>query len=344
MNISAIFDEYMNGKKICVYGLGKIYKKYISSIIDCYSLRVDYYGDKNIEDKVVENKISKEKLLSMQEDILLIIMVGKKYEDEIVLDFKANENIKIIKLCQIQADRKYIEYFLSEQSFCVVNKESKKIAIYTYISNGYDNLKEPAVVDKNCDYYLISDNPPNDKSVYKWIEINSVVPKGIKDIIDQNRYCKMHGAEIFRNYRYSIYMDGSMQEVSKVSQWIEKISDIGLALYRHPSRNDIYTEGMVLCNLGKYDNKVIKCQLRKYIDEGMPISYGLFHCGIIVRDNKNKITNKIMHEWFYEYMMGEKRDQLSFTYVLWKNGYAYSDVGDLGNFEKDEVVKWMNHL
>ena len=305
MNISAIFDEYMHDKKICVYGLGKTYKKYISSVTACYSLRVDYYSDRDIENKTVKNKISKDRLLLIEEDVLLVIMTGKKYEDEVAAEFQPKANIKVIKFSQIETDRKYIEYFLEYSSFNVKNKKKKKIAVYTYISNKYDELIEPMIIDDKCDYYFISDIPPNPSSLFNWIDIRTIIPQRINNPIDQNRYCKMHGSEIFNEYQYSIYLDGHLQVIGEISKFIAKISDIGLALYNHPQRNDIYAEGMAVCNCGMGDANEVKRQLRRYMDEGMPIKYGLFMCGVIVRDNRNKLADKIMHEWFYEYMRGE---------------------------------------
>ena len=38
-----------------------------------------------------------------------------------------------------------------------------------------------------------------------------------------------------------------------------------------------------------------------------------------------------MEQWFKEYYEKEKRDQISLSYVLWKNGLDCNDVGLLNN-------------
>ena len=64
----------------------------------------------------------------------------------------------------------------------------------------------------------------------------------------------------------------------------------------------------------------------------MPAHYGLLEATIIVVDLKNEIAIKLMNEWWDEFNYWKSgRDQLAFTYVLWKNGFTLNDVGILGN-------------
>ena len=60
--------------------------------------------------------------------------------------------------------------------------------------------------------------------------------------------------------------------------------------------------------------------------------FGMVEATIIIVDLNNPIAKKIMDDWWYELLRSHSgRDQLSFPYVLWKNGYHISDVGCLGN-------------
>ena len=74
----------------------------------------------------------------------------------------------------------------------------------------------------------------------------------------------------------------------------------------------------------------IRNQMCKYRQEGMPREYGEFECGILVRENKNILCKTIMHDWWREVYVHSYRDQLSFTYSLWKNGVKSSKIGKLG--------------
>jgi hypothetical protein len=208
-----------------------------------------------------------------------------------------------------------------------------KIAVYTCITGGYDIIKEPCCVEENCDYYLISDEKPKELNVYKWIDVKDVVPANIMDNAAKNRWCKMHGHKIFENYKYSIYMDGSIQIVKPISYYKENIGRVGIAMHKHPLRDCIFEEGLrIYANRrGNLSKEAVVQQMKKYLFSGMPRNYGLFACTMIVRDHSDAIGNAIMTQWFEEYMNSLRRDQLSFTYILWKNGIVCSDVGILNN-------------
>ena len=51
----------------------------------------------------------------------------------------------------------------------------------------------------------------------------------------------------------------------------------------------------------------------------MPKYYGLAEDNLIFRKHCDK-TAKLMDEWWYMVENYSKRDQLSFMYILWKNG------------------------
>ena len=51
----------------------------------------------------------------------------------------------------------------------------------------------------------------------------------------------------------------------------------------------------------------------------MPQNYGLAETNILYRNHSQNIIN-LMEEWWEMIKNYSKRDQLSFTYILWKNG------------------------
>lgn len=212
-------------------------------------------------------------------------------------------------------------------TICVeTNKKSagvndKKIAIYTCVLGGYDNLYLPDFdFAEGTDYYIITDRMDIDVGNVNLLHIDDAVPERLTNNTIKNRYCKMHGKEIFPEYNYSIYVDGNCHIKRDISQYVNLLSDYGLAIHTHDNRHCIYAEGVVLTLIKKGDNECIKQQMIQYMKEGMPRNFGLIAGGLIVRDHNNHIADKIMHEWYEEFMKGEKRDQLSFSYVVWKNG------------------------
>ncbi len=207
-----------------------------------------------------------------------------------------------------------------------------KIAVYTCIVGGYDQINEPLVYEDNCDYYLISDMPGDGlvSDRVTWIDVNSVVPDPSMSPKDKNLYCKMHPHEIFVDYEYSIYVDGSIQIVKPISHYINKVGNSGLAAHRHRTRICAYREAVFITWLGVAKREDVLREVEIYIYAGFPRDYGLFECGVLVTDLSNQYAGKIFELWFEMYRKGCGRDQLSFVYSCWKNGLSADDVGSLG--------------
>lgn len=60
----------------------------------------------------------------------------------------------------------------------------------------------------------------------------------------------MHPHKIFCNYDISVYMDGSIQLVGPMRQYLSCIGEVGLAIHRHRIRKCIYVESMMVNWLG----------------------------------------------------------------------------------------------
>lgn len=344
MDVTNIINEFQkNNDKMCIYGMGKIGTSFYKKIIKIYGLNIDFFSDADIDNIDIGDavKISKNDLLEIKERVLVFLLVSGKKEAEIVKEFTGKENFKIVTYNQILRDKVFIKKFYGINDEKKDKAEKNKIAVFTCITNGYDDLRDPTYVDVDAEYFVISEEPPLHTNIYRWIDVKKVAPEYMMDGKDQNRYCKMHGAEIFNEYRYSIYLDGSVLMKGKVTGFIDRITECGLALFPHPDRENIFEEGIALCATGQYNNDKIISQLGRYWKEGFPLKTGLYACGIIARDNKSKIASRIMHDWFYEYMNGIKRDQLSFTYVLWKQGVDYNDIGKLGNIMDSNEIEWL---
>lgn len=205
-----------------------------------------------------------------------------------------------------------------------------KIAIYTCVVGGYDVIRKPLSIEENCDYYMISDDRKAAGDVYKWIDIDMVVPNSNLSPKDKNRYCKLHPHNIFSDYDYAIYIDGSIQIVKPISHNIDKVGTIGIAIHKHRERDCIYSEGIFLYCLGVVDKVLLLSDMNRYIDAGLPKHFGMFECGMIITDLHNLKANELYSRWYEEYLKGIKRDQQALIYVLWEMGYDITSIGILG--------------
>ncbi len=254
--------------------------------------------------------------------------------------FKKLKNRKLEKVDK----RKYTTKNKNEFYYTNDLTEEKRIAIYTCITGNYDDIQEPLFVPQNIDYYLITNNKRIKSSSWKIIQIDKELEKKY-DNISLNRYVKMHPSIFLKGYDYTIYIDGSIRTISDFSTIVNASNiDTGLALHNHSKRNSVYTEAKV-CNLYKKGNlSEIEKQINKYKKEGFPENYGLFECGIIVCNQKNENSTKLLNDWWIEFEKQKSfRDQISLPYILWKNGFHSKDVGNLGNDifnnPKFEIIK-----
>lgn len=212
---------------------------------------------------------------------------------------------------------------------------NKKIVVYTCIIGKYDQLKEPLLAFDNVTYICFTDDQANIDATAdtKW-EIRSV-PENILKTYEgtlTNRYVKMHPHELFPEADYSIYVDGNVKIVSFPGAYLpDTMGKAGLAIYAHGQRNCVYDEAQICIMRKKGKKAFIERQMQRYSAEGFPANYGLYECTIIATDLKNNNSRQIFESWWHEFMNSQSfRDQLSLPYVIWKNGFEYTDIGLLG--------------
>ena len=222
-----------------------------------------------------------------------------------------------------------------------------RIAVYTCIFGKYDHINEPLCVPDNVDYYIITDMEAPENSVWKKLDISGY-PDRIRSMgdVEKNRWFKMHPHLVFPDHRYSVYIDGNILPVTDFTELINRISDrSGVAMFWHKYNNCVYEEAL-------FNNMVVKKVPQKEVDrqvrylktKGMPEKYGMTTCNVIARDHGNEMCKKLMNDWWSEFIRHCRRDQLSFPYVLWKNGVKFEDVATLGASVWDsDILFVMSH-
>lgn len=205
-----------------------------------------------------------------------------------------------------------------------------KIAIYTVNTGNYDEIKDPIFVDENIDYYVFCNSEIKSK-VWKRLEIPAYLDK--YNSLEKARYLKTHPHLFFDNYDYSIFIDGNVRITCDIKPLIFTMvkKNKKIAIHQHQIRDCIYDEGKAILAAGKAKKKNVKKQLNKYKQEKFPTHFGLFETNIVIREHNNIECKLIMDTWWNEINHYTKRDQLSFTYALWKNGFDSEYVLSLGD-------------
>ena len=242
-------------------------------------------------------------LIKMGYNRLILRLKEKKYKRESLILDKAN-------------------YFTDE-----------RIAVYTCIFGKYDKIIEPLCEPDNIDYFIITDSDVKDSSIWKKVSLSPFDEILMnKTNVEKNRWFKMHSFEVFPDYKYTIYIDGNIKPLTDFTEFVNRLGKYGIAMFRHGPNNCVYQEALYnYYSIKKISNN----ELNKHIDylrkNGMPENFGMTTCNVIVRDRDNEICRKLMDDWWEEFMNHCRRDQISFPYVVWKNGLKMEEIGLLGD-------------
>lgn len=343
--IENLFSAKKNGWRICQYGLGQIGCGIGKDVLACLDIAPDYYCDKNskrLEEFSCrdEQKICINDLLVCRQDLLIILCIGIEQEQAAFNQFIQNENLHIVTWSELRTSDLVLSKFFEVSEF----PQKKNIAVFTCITGNYDDPLPLKVRENICDYFLISDVPgdvsvPNE-SDYIRIAASSVVPKQYNTPKSINRYCKMHGYEIFADYKYSIYIDGNLRIIGAMSDYIDMIGSCGLAFHKHPFAIDSYSEAFMLSYNGRISVKDAKWIGNYLVANRIPRRTLYLDCNVIACDRDNPIARKILTEWSDEYTKGVvKRDQFYMASVLWKNGITEKQMGIMpGDVRNDGYV------
>jgi hypothetical protein len=199
-----------------------------------------------------------------------------------------------------------------------------RIAIYTAIFGDYDELK-PQPRFPNTDYICFSDTPKPNHGM--WNVVGVKPPEGEHPRITAKRI-KTCPHQFLGEYDLTLWIDGSI--VINTSHFLQlalgALSKWGISCMRHPVGNCIYSEALGCVHMEKYQGLPILEQVESYRQAGYPTENGLAACGIIGRDMRRQEVAVIGEQWLAENLRWTYQDQLSFPYVLWKNGYWYDQM------------------
>jgi hypothetical protein len=202
-----------------------------------------------------------------------------------------------------------------------------KIVIYTVITGNYDILRQPECIDNGFSYICFSNDYSAGKRVGVW-EIRKI-PLVVEDNQRLSRYPKIKPHELLNEFEYSVYMDANL--VISNSGFYDHIDHLIrdnqlLSGVKNGWRDCIYEEGF-RCVLSQLDTiKKIIGEMRFLKKEGFPKSYGMYEANIIFRDHHNLRVIDQSNLWWDTVQKFARRDQLCFSYTMWKNNLPWSYI------------------
>ncbi len=271
--------------KICIWGAGNVGRNHGYEMLKKLGIKVDFYCDNN-------------KKLYNKEIIDGIYCISKEEIPRNVICFAMVSNHLIVEVKKQLQDMK-IEYIVEYPQLCLYVTEDyfefmkrNQIAVYTCVIGEYDEICEPEIIEPNCDYYLISDKPHKENSIYRYIDIKDIFDKRTIDNTRKNRYCKINAHKMFPQYRYSIYIDGCVLLKGNISKYIDDLPKTRIMAMAKQSYKSVYSEGLRCMLHGRDDKEKFVKQLEKYWLEGLPEDFGVINPAIMVREHNNPICKK----------------------------------------------------
>ncbi len=158
----------------------------------------------------------------------------------------------------------------------------------------------------------------------------------------QARAHKVLAHKIFKNCRYSLWIDGCLQltDNNVIGEMEKYLKNTDICVFKHRSRNCVYDELKACIEQQKDDKGIMITQAAKYQEEGYPANNGLAETTALLRRH-NKATMEFNEMWWEEICNGSYRDQLSFNYTAWKLGMNYEVFA--GNSIRNPYFKWFRH-
>lgn len=319
----AQLDEY----QVCIWGAGYIGRGIGLKMLRQLNIQVDYYCDNNKElfgREIVDGIRCEDygRLVKNSENSICFLIMRSDYIGEVykqLLDMGIKNIVTYQELLEVDG--------IIEEYYPFMKRN--QIAIYTCIVGDYDQINEPQFISNDCDYYIISDRKPVKETAFQYLDIDAYVPETLVDNTRKNRYVKINVHKIFPQYKYSIYIDGNLIIKSDMRVCLENLPRTRTAVAGESYWDNIYIEG-IRCIESKRDREeLILKQTEQYWLEGMPEHFGSFLCNVLAREHNHPNCIHLMEEWWEQVSKYSRRDQISFPYVLWKNGYTKEDVKTL---------------
>ena len=183
-----------------------------------------------------------------------------------------------------------------------------RIAVFTAIAGGYDDLKDPEFISDHADYFVFTDGHVPAGSVWQKRPFEFIS----HDPTRTARFIKTHPHLYFQDYDWAIWMDANLQLVEAPESLLPQSGrDDTFLTWSHPLRDCVYEEGEECIRRSKDDTSGIEAQIASLRARGFPEHAGLFETSVIVAKMNDPHVEELYKVWWAEISRWSKRDQLS---------------------------------
>src|SRR5690606_5803559 len=122
---------------------------------------------------------------------------------------------------------------------CAVSRfANQRIAVYTAVTSGYDDLKDPETLPITCDFIVFSEQ---DLDLRIWQ--TRPMPMFDSDPTRRARFVKTHPHLLLKDYDVSIWIDANVAVIGNLTELLGYLDDDTFAAtWKHPCRNAVREE------------------------------------------------------------------------------------------------------
>ena len=204
-----------------------------------------------------------------------------------------------------------------------------KGVVYTCITNDYDDIRQiktHTYIDKDWDYVCFTDNQQDIAAGQVGIWQIRPLQFTQLDNTRNNRYHKLSPHLLFPEYQESIYLDSNINVLTPFLFEFIQASNRTFVLPKHFKATCIYQEYQEVLAANLDDPQLIEQERQVLEKAGMPTQYGFCENNVLYRKHHDPQVKSLMQEWWNMVTKYSKRDQLSLTYLLWKQGIKPADI------------------
>ena len=258
---------------------------------------------------------------------------------------KIKEKFNINKINNYSYDKDYNKYYflLKFNNFL---KKNYKVAVLTSNYGNYDYFHDIDNIKnyKIFDWYYFTDDEKI-KSNY-WNIIKKKYHDSKSNSMMSEKYYKIqhHNIDIIKDYDYIIWIDSAFNITNDnfVLDTIELIENNNFVINYNPELKTIKEElhGSFQVHT-KYGN-TIENQYNSYIKDGLPSNFINYSAGFFIKKLNDKL-NKFFDKWWNEILNYSFNDQISLSYLSWKNKFIPDTLLQLNYYNNDLFGIYTNH-
>jgi hypothetical protein len=205
--------------------------------------------------------------------------------------------------------------------------------ITSWYGNGQDRIGPQPPQSVDAEWILVTDQPVESDL---WRVVHEPRPE-----LGPRMAAKLakFRPDFYTNAYTTVWLDAAarFKDEDGLARLIDWSAAMPLSQFPHPARRCLYDEAAVSTGVWKYQHQNLAGQMMAYKEQGMPLNWGLWATGVIVRNGPRSLTRGFDDGWLAEQFRFTDQDQVSEPYVAWRTGVRPHDL-PFGVFDNPAVA------